>query len=724
MFFHVWTHLKKIRHWIIASTQRRLFIWSVGFWLVLITILSFIFLSIGGNHLVEETRLRNTQFASTISRDVNTQISNITSDARIFTQHIAALNPDLEAQADALLGLRMSSSQYRALYYYDLNNNLLFGLADTISSLLSVKSTSEILNRPIVAPIPEVMNVYTATIKSGSSISDVYYTSLGYVPVFDVGMTVFFPSGEKRILIFEVDLTNIWQKINTATVGHTGISYAISHDGYVLTHPDPVFVGRQKPKEVSPVLNNIEGAVQFKDPFTAQEVIAAYSPVGGQTGWGIIVQQNVSEINDSIGKTFTTVIIALFALGFLGTAGILLLTRSFTKPIKELTKTTQDIARTGNLAKIQLAQRPDEVGQLSQAFDQMIDKVKDTESQRSVSEERYRSLFEHANDAILLIDKKGIIDCNQKAEQVFQAPHEQIVGKLPSQISPECQPDGINSDEKEQRLIGLAFNGQEQRFEWRHQRSNGEVFDTEVCLNRLNINNRTILMAIVRDITERKQAEEALRQAQKEKEEAAAAERTRLAHDLHDAVSQTMFSASIIADVLPRIWDKNPEEGRKRLEEIRQLTRGALAEMRTLLFELRPSALVDAELSYLMHQLAESITGRSRIPVEVFVEGECDVRPETKVALYRITQEALNNMVKHANATKALVNLRCKPDEISLIVSDNGKGFDITKVHPESLGLGIMRDRVKGISGELSISSEPGAGTEVVVRVKIDKEEG
>ncbi|MBC8449200.1 MAG: GAF domain-containing protein, partial [Chloroflexi bacterium] len=75
---------------------------------------------------------------------------------------------------------------------------------------------------------------------------------------------------------------------------------------------------------------------------------------------------------------------------------------------------------------------------------------------------------------------------------------------------------------------------------------------------------------------------------------AVAAERSRLARDLHDAVTQTLFSASLIAEVLPRIWERNPEEGRRRLEELRQLTRGALAEMRTLLLELRPSALVDA----------------------------------------------------------------------------------------------------------------------------------
>jgi signal transduction histidine kinase len=97
-------------------------------------------------------------------------------------------------------------------------------------------------------------------------------------------------------------------------------------------------------------------------------------------------------------------------------------------------------------------------------------------------------------------------------------------------------------------------------------------------------------------------------------EAAVATERNRLARDLHDAVSQTLFSASLIAKVLPRLWERKPEEGRRRLEEVRRLTRGALAEMRTLLLELRPKALVEADLGDLLRQLTEAFIGRARIP--------------------------------------------------------------------------------------------------------------
>jgi PAS domain S-box-containing protein len=710
--------LTTVNKWTGQTTQRRLVIWSLGFWLISIGILSIIFLFVGQNQLLNETRLRNTQFASTISRDVSAQLSTITGNTRTFTMHMAALGPGFESQTNALLGLRLSSARYRSLYYFDTKNNLLLNLSDSSEYLLAIKSPAELMNRPVTPAGAEIRQIYQETLSAGTSISSVYYTPLDYTPVIAIGLPVPFSSTENNIIVCEIDLTDIWQRINISTIGQTGITYAVSREGKVIAHTNPALIGRQMPDEISPIRDNVEGSNQFKDPFTGKEVIAAYSPVGGRTGWGIVVQQNRSEIDAAIVRTGTTVLFVMLILGIIGTVSIFFLIRGFTRPIKDLTRTAKSIARTGNLTKTQMTQRSDEVGQLSLAFDQMIDKVKETGSQLSISEERYRSLFEHANDAILLMDAEGILDCNRKAEEMFGASHDQIVHKLPSQFSPEKQDDGVDSLEKEKELMQTAFAGKELRFEWTYQRSDGVLFDAEVCVNRLNIDNRVIIMGMIRDITDRKRAEADLKQAQKEKEESAAAERTRLAHDLHDAVSQTLFSASIIADVLPRLWDKNPDEGRRRLEEIRQLTRGALAEMRTLLFELRPAALADAELGYLLHQLAESISGRSRIPVEVFVEGECDLPPEIKVGLYRITQEALNNVAKHAAASRAKVNLRCKPDEVTLVVSDNGKGFDSNAVRPESLGIGIMRDRAKGIGAELRLESKIGSGSEVIIRLR------
>jgi signal transduction histidine kinase len=194
-------------------------------------------------------------------------------------------------------------------------------------------------------------------------------------------------------------------------------------------------------------------------------------------------------------------------------------------------------------------------------------------------------------------------------------------------------------------------------------------------------------------------------------------ERGRLARDLHDAVTQTLFSSSLIAEALPDLWENNPEEGRQLLAELRQLSRGALAEMRTLLLELRPAALVEADLRHLLRQLGEATAGRTGLPVVVDAEEICPLPDDVHVALYRIAQEALNNTVKHARANRVQICLRCLDDQtgIELCVVDDGRGFDPDHIAPERLGLGILRERAQAIGADLEITSRPGEGTRIRV---------
>jgi signal transduction histidine kinase len=208
--------------------------------------------------------------------------------------------------------------------------------------------------------------------------------------------------------------------------------------------------------------------------------------------------------------------------------------------------------------------------------------------------------------------------------------------------------------------------------------------------------------------------ENARLRAQAEKT-AVAAERSRLARDLHDAVTQTLFSASLIAEVLPRLWEKNPQEGQRRLEELRQLTRGALAEMRTLLLELRPTALAEANLGELFRHLAEAFSSRARIPVEFSIQGSLDLSAEVKVSLYRIAQEALNNVAKHAEASHAALRIVCTQNAITLTIQDDGRGFYLASIALEHLGLGIMKERAEYIHARLQIISQPDAGTTIEV---------
>jgi signal transduction histidine kinase len=143
--------------------------------------------------------------------------------------------------------------------------------------------------------------------------------------------------------------------------------------------------------------------------------------------------------------------------------------------------------------------------------------------------------------------------------------------------------------------------------------------------------------------------------------------------------------------------------------------------MRTLLMELRPSALEEAELGDLLRQLREAFVGRSRIPVNFVVEGELDPPRDVKVGLYRIIQEALNNIVKHASASQVDLNLHCAPEGIELSIKDDGRGFDPSDVPFDHLGLGIMRERAQEIGAEIEINTAPGQGTQVSVTWKPKK---
>jgi two-component system nitrate/nitrite sensor histidine kinase NarX len=205
---------------------------------------------------------------------------------------------------------------------------------------------------------------------------------------------------------------------------------------------------------------------------------------------------------------------------------------------------------------------------------------------------------------------------------------------------------------------------------------------------------------------------------------AALHERQRLAQNLHDAVNQSLFSAGLIAEVLPRLWERDPDEVRRSLEDLRRLTRGALAEMRALLAELRPSILTDTDLGDLLRQLGSAFTGRTNVPVTVDVAGQGHLPTEVQVAFYRVCQEGLNNVAKHADAGQVAIRLRYTVSAVELHLCDNGRGFDPAHVPPGRSGLSIMRERAQTVGATLSIASRPDHGTELTLDwTKAAKEE-
>ncbi len=218
---------------------------------------------------------------------------------------------------------------------------------------------------------------------------------------------------------------------------------------------------------------------------------------------------------------------------------------------------------------------------------------------------------------------------------------------------------------------------------------------------------------ITQDITDLKLAEQALRES--EAKRAAQQERARLARDLHDSVTQALFAATLKAEALTLAEDSIANGTSGAAEELRRLNRGALAEMRGLLLELRGEPLEEVPIGQLLRHLVEAAEGRAGVEVRLSISGDVQSIPELHMPIYRITQEALSNVTRHARASKAWVDLTVEPDGVHLVVGDDGRGFDPTVVDPSHIGLRSMRERAEEAGARLEVVTEPGGGTVIAV---------
>lgn len=199
-------------------------------------------------------------------------------------------------------------------------------------------------------------------------------------------------------------------------------------------------------------------------------------------------------------------------------------------------------------------------------------------------------------------------------------------------------------------------------------------------------------------------------------------ERQRLARDLHDSVTQLVFSLTLIAQSVASAYRRDPVEGERRLARIVELSQQSLAEMRALLAELRPAGPVPSGLLPALQKHFERVGPREKLEIELQAATYAPHSREYEEALYRVVQEALNNVVKHARANRVTVSLAQQAGQVRLLVTDDGQGFELLAVTGRpaikdggGLGLVGMRERVDRLGGSLIIQSEPGAGTTVSV---------
>lgn len=199
---------------------------------------------------------------------------------------------------------------------------------------------------------------------------------------------------------------------------------------------------------------------------------------------------------------------------------------------------------------------------------------------------------------------------------------------------------------------------------------------------------------------------------------AVAEERARMARDLHDSISQTIYAASLYTRAAERqLLTGNLVAVRDHLNEIGASIRNALAEIRLLIFELRPPQLEQSGLSGALYHRIKSVEERAGIQVEWMDNLKTPLPRPLEITLYRIAQEALNNIIKHAHARQISLRLEQTPGLVSLRIADNGVGFDLDGGQFSGMGLKIMRERAQQINARLHIHSRPGDGTVIYIEV-------
>ena len=198
-------------------------------------------------------------------------------------------------------------------------------------------------------------------------------------------------------------------------------------------------------------------------------------------------------------------------------------------------------------------------------------------------------------------------------------------------------------------------------------------------------------------------------------------ERQRIAREIHDGPAQSIANVVLRLDIVNKVYDKNPASVPDELTKMKELAQNALNEIRGFIFDLRPMTLQDLGLAATIKRVINPMNVPSGTLIQFILEGdEREIHPDIKLALFRIAQECLNNMRKHAKAKSCWVHLKYLKDKVVLIIEDDGQGFDESKVADSqrkyvSFGLLGMRERADDIGGTLDIKSKPGEGTKVTL---------
>ena len=359
---------------------------------------------------------------------------------------------------------------------------------------------------------------------------------------------------------------------------------------------------------------------------------------------------------------------------------------------------------------------------LQEAYREMENRVEERTAELRDSEAKFRALFESSNDAVLLLDEKCFFDCNDAALGIFGcSTREEFIGKHPSELSPPAQLNGDDSLAAAEAKMALAVETGAAHFEWLHRRIDGAKFEADVLLSRMDLQGKTVLQAVVRDISQRKRAEEAVlreRATLRRLLESSDRDRKLTAYEIHDGFAQHIAGAKMQLEAASRIADENPEAAARAYQRGQELLTRGLAEARRLISGLRPPILDEAGVVAAIEHLTRDPTMQEGPEVGFVFDAKFGrLPPLLENTIFRIVQESVTNARRYSESDTVRIRLTRKNGRIQLEIEDWGIGFDPDHIAETSFGIGGIKERARLLGGQATIDSAPGKGTRIVVEL-------
>ena len=346
------------------------------------------------------------------------------------------------------------------------------------------------------------------------------------------------------------------------------------------------------------------------------------------------------------------------------------------------------------------------------------------------SETKYRSLMDGASDAIVLADSQGkITEVNRKAVKLLGYPEAELLGMNYTQIHPPRIRDHVMENFQE-----ILTSGRGPLHECLVRRKDGEEIQVDITHNMVENGDHGVVQAVFRDITERQRAQEALRDSEQKLRLLASQllsiqekERRRVSRELHDELGQALTVLKIHLVAIENRLRRDQADLKSSCAQLQNYIDAVIENVRRLSRDLSPSILEDLGLSSSLKYLVEE-TCRNNQMLYTAAMDEIDhlFSPETRINIYRIFQESLTNIVRHAEASRIDVEIKRENDLVTFRLKDDGKGFDLKKARSRSLGkrgLGLtaMHERALMSAGSLNIRSRKGKGTEITLTIPIQE---